>query len=645
MGADAVFDAALQRAGVVRAYSIEQLFAAAQLLCSRHRVLGPRLAILTNGGGLGVMAVDRAMDLKLALAPLQPATLQALDAALPPQWSHGNPVDILGDADAARFAQTLPLLLQDSSVDAVLVLLSPQGMTDTVGTAEQVAAVARDSSKPVLACWMGDADHPRIQGLFAAAQVPRFDSPEAAVEAFAFLANHARNQQHLLQMPAPTAPGTQADLAEARRIVQRVVAENRNMLDMLESKALLAACAIPVNASVLCRDIEDAVQAAERVGFPVALKVHARALSHKSDVGGVRLGITGVQALREAWHGVVEAVAGHAPGVRLEGMTVEAMVQARHGRELLVGVVRDPVFGPAISFGAGGVAVEVLQDASVALPPLNSLLAERLIDSTRVATLLGAFRGMPAVPRAALVQVLRRVSELVCAVPELRALDINPLLADEGGVLALDARVEVGPVPDAMRPYAHLAIHPWPVERVQRVRLRDGTDVLLRPIRAEDAAVEQRFVRDLSPQTRHFRFMQEIHELPLELLARFSQPDFDQELSLVAILEHESGEEELLGMAGYTRDPGGNSCEFALVVADAWQGKGLGTALMMALFEAAREMGYLEMHAEVLATNSGMLELMRALAFHVTEHPDDSALRRVSRPLQSPLPNDDFPRV
>lgn len=638
VGTDAVFDAALQRAGAVRAFSLEQLFAAGQLLCSGHRVPGSRLAILTNGGGLGVMAVDRAVDLGLDLATLDVATLGALDAVLPPQWSHGNPVDILGDADATRFARALPLILQDAGVDGVLVLLSPQGMTDTLGTAEQVAAVARDSGKPVLACWMGDAADARIHAAFAAARVPRFDSPEAAVEAFSFLASHARNQQQLRQMPAPAAPDSRADLAAARRIVAQVVAENRNMLDMLESKALLAACAIPVNPSHLCHSVGEAVQAARTLGYPVALKVHSRAISHKSDVGGVRLDLSDAKALRRAWQEVEESVARFAPGVRLEGMTVETMLQPRHGRELLIGVTRDPVFGPVISFGSGGIAVEVLKDASVALPPLNTRLARKLIDATRISAMLGEFRGMPAVPPQALVDVLRRVSELVCAVPELRALDINPLLADGSGVIAVDARVEVGPVAPDAGPHDHLAIHPWPVERIGHVQLRDGSSVLLRPIRPEDAEPGQRFVQGLSPQTRHFRFRQELVELPAGLLARFSQPDFGHELTLVATREESAGIEELLGMAAYTRDPAGNSCEFALIVTEAWQGRGLGTALLLALLRAAREGGYAEIHAEVLAENTPMLELLRYLGFDIQAHPQDSALCLVRRSLQEALP-------
>jgi acetyltransferase len=442
VGGDAVFDAVLRRSGVVRVRSIEQLFAAAQLLSSRCLIEGRRLAILTNGGGLGVMAVDRAMDLGIELAILSADSITQLNACMPPYWSHANPVDILGDASAERYASALQAILPDHGVDGVLVMLSPQAMTDIEGCARVVADVAAASDKPVLACWMGGAHMGVARAGFTAAGVPHFDSPETAVEAFAFLATHCHNQRLLQQTPAPIDDPYTADVATARMIVAKARAQGRNLLDMLESKALLRVFNIPVSPSVLCRSSEEALLAADSVGYPVVLKIHSGEISHKSDVGGVRLNIKDAQMLTSIYSEMLASVQRLQPSAVVEGVVVEPMHHSKHGRELMVGMVCDPVFGPALSFGAGGTQVEVLQDCAIALP-LDSMLIEDMISKTRVAKLLGTFRGMPAIDRLALHQVMQAVSRMVCELPELASLDINPLVADENGVIALDARIEL----------------------------------------------------------------------------------------------------------------------------------------------------------------------------------------------------------
>jgi acetyltransferase len=632
VGADDVFDAALQRAGVVRAMTIEQLFAAAQLLATQHRVSGNRLAIVTNGGGLGVMATDRAIDLGITMASLSADTLARLNEALPPQWSHGNPIDLIGDATSQRYLDAVSACLKDPGVDGVLAMLSPQAMTDPLACAQAVIDAQTNQPKPVLACWMGEQQVEAATRLFSAHHVPSFSSPESSVEAFAYLAKFYESQQLLMQVPGPLATRSEPDVDGARLIIESVLAQNRSVLTITESKALLHAFAIPATPSIECHSANDALVAAETLGFPVAMKIHSADITHKSDVGGIRLNISNANAIRSTYLDLLEEVQNKYPDAKIEGVTVEPMHLPAHGRELLVGVIRDPVFGPAITFGSGGTQVEVIRDRAIALPPLNTFLAEKMIAQTRVARLLGDFRNMPAVKMDALVQVLRRVSEMVCELPEIKALDINPLIADENGVMALDARIEVEHQAPSLDRYAHMAIHPYPSHLVSLWQLADGTNIKIRPIRPEDASIEQSFVRKLSPQSKYFRFMASLNELTQTMLVRFTQLDYNRELALIAVLER-PGKETELGVARYVMNPDGESCEFALVVADEWQNKGIGSRLMKALIEAARQRGFKIMDGEILGDNHNMLKLVGSLGFSIRVHHDDQNIRVVKKPL------------
>ena len=632
VGTDDVFDAALQRAGVVRAMTIEQLFSAAQLLATEHRVSGNRLAIVTNGGGLGVMATDRAIDLGVAIASLSEDTLAQLNNSLPPQWSHANPVDILGDASAERYQAAISACLSDPGVDGVLVMLSPQAMTDTLACAQAVIDARHVNTKPVLACWMGAQQVADANRLFSQHHLPCFPNPESSVEAFAYLASYYQNQQLLVQVPGPLIERSEPDVDGARLIIESVLAEKRTVLNIIESKALLHAFAIPVTQSIECDSANDALVAAESMGFPVAMKIHSPDISHKSDIGGVRLNIGNAHSIRSTYHELLEEVKNKNPDVKIKGVTIEPMYMSSHGREILIGVIRDAIFGPAITFGAGGAQVEVLRDRAVALPPLNTFLAEKMISQTRIAHLLGSFRNMPAVNMGALVQVLRRVSEMVCELPEIKALDINPLIVDENGVMALDARIVVAHPSPSLDRYAHMAIHPYPNHLVSQWQLADGTNIKIRPIRPEDASIEQSFIRELSAQSRYFRFMQGINELTQQMLVRFTQLDYSRELALIAVLES-PGQETELGVARYVMNPDGESCEFALVVADKWQHKGIGSNLMNALIEAARQRGVKRMEGEVLANNQNMLKLTENLGFSHHTNSDDPGIRNAIKLL------------
>ncbi|MDX1610317.1 MAG: bifunctional acetate--CoA ligase family protein/GNAT family N-acetyltransferase [Halofilum sp. (in: g-proteobacteria)] len=631
VGADDVFEAALRRAGVVRADTIEQLFSAARILSENPRIGGNRLAVVTNGGGPGVMAADRAAALGLELPPPSPATVEELDASLPPHWSRANPIDLRGDSGPRHYGAALAAVLRDRQFDAVLVILTPQAASAPHEAAAAVIEAARGSRRPVLACWMGGEQVESAWDAFDEARVLHFPSPEAAVEAFGYLAAHRRNRQLLLQVAGPLAAQAPPDVGAARAIIERALDAGRDQLSQVESKGVLRAFGIPVNESVLTRSTDEAVAAAESAGLPVAMKISSPDVLHKSDVDGVRLDVESAEAVRATWRDLVEGVRARRPGAAIDGVTVEPMHGDPHGRELLVGVVRDAVFGPVLSFGAGGIAVEVLRDRTVELPPLNSFIAAGMIERTRIARLLGEFRQMPPVDRDALEAALLRVSEMVCELPHLQEMDINPLVAGPAGVLALDARITVAR-PSAGGRYAELAIHPYPAHLETPLQLKDGTAVTIRPIRPEDAEMVQSFVRGLSEESSYFRFMQSLQELTPTMLVRFTQIDYDREMALIAVTGQDGAETEI-GVARYVTNPDGTSCEFALVIADAWQGRGLGTRLMQRLMEVARECGLQTIEGEVLADNAGMLQLMDRLGFSSRTDPEDHSIKRVSRAL------------
>ncbi len=631
VGADDVFDAALERAGVVRTYTIEQLFSAAQILSSGHRLRGERLAILGNAGGPGVLATDHATDMHIELAEITPQTLDKLDGVLPAQWPHANPVDILGDADPERYAQSLDLVLRDANVDAALVMLTPQGMTDPIGCAEAVIKTPRQG-KPVLTCWMGQKQVAPSWDRFAAARVPYFHTPEAAIEAFASLARYNRNQHLLMEVPGSLSEHAEPDIEGARMIIEGALGEGRRILSSLESKALLTAFRIPVMPAMLARDANEALVAAQTLGLPVAMKISGKGLTHKSDVGGVRLNIRSAAGVRTTYREIIEAVQRTHPDAEIDGITVERMADTRNARELLIGVVRDPVFGPAISFGAGGTQVEILKDRAIALPPLNSLLIESMVERTRIARLLKDFRDLPAIDNEALEHALLRVSEMVCELPEIQEMDINPLIATDRGVVAVDARFVVAPAATGPDRYAHMAIHPYPTHLTQRWQLADSTDMLIRPIRPEDAEAEQNFVLGLSEESKYFRFRQTLNALTPEMLVRFTQIDYDREMAFIAVTE-QGGKEIEIGVTRYITNPDHESCEFALVVADAWHGKGIGSRLMEQLMRTAHARGLRRMEGEVISRNLPMLKLMARLGFTVRPSPDDPEIQLVARAL------------
>ncbi|HEX5338073.1 MAG TPA: bifunctional acetate--CoA ligase family protein/GNAT family N-acetyltransferase [Gallionella sp.] len=632
VGADDVFDAAVSRVGVVRVQTITQLFTAAKALSCGFRPVGNRLAIVTNGGGPGVMATDRAADLGLTMATLSDATIQYLNEYLPPNWPHGNPVDIIGDAQADRYHHAVKACLEDENVDGVLAILTPQAMTKPLESAQALIELSVNHSKPLLTCWMGESQVAEARDAFAKAHKPHFRTPEPAVEVFSHLSAYYRNQKLLMQMPGPFSHHVEPDVESARLIIEGAMQEHRKVLTEMESKALLSAFHIPVAKTMVAHSPNEALLIAQQLGFPVAMKVNSHDITHKSDAGGVLLNLNNAHEVRAAYQHIIDNVKQSRPNAKVDGISIEPMIVKPNGRELMIGVTSDPVFGPVITFGAGGTTVEIMGDRAVALPPLNNYLVRELIQETRIAKMLGSFRNLAPADMNALEDVLLRVSEMVCELPLLKEMDINPLILDETGVLAADARVMVEyRLPSADR-YAHMAIYPYPTHLVSQWQLADGTDITIRPIRPEDADLVQKFVHELSEESKYFRFMNSVQELTETMLVRFTQIDYSRELALIAVAKEQNVEVEL-GVARFAINPDGASCEFALVIADNMQGKGLGQKLMVSMMEAARSKGLTVIEGEVLSNNHKMLKLMTRLGFVCKSSEEDQGVIKVTKPL------------
>jgi acetyltransferase len=628
VGADDVFDAALRRAGVVRLANVGQMYAAASALFSHFRPRGKRLAIITNGGGPGVMAADHAADIDIPLAQLDPATLTRLNEILPPNWSKANPIDILGDADPARYGAALQACIDDDHVDGVLAILTPQAMTDPTQAARTVIEVARQSDKPLVTCWMGEEQVSEARKLFKGAGIPTFRTPEPAVDLFSHISNYYRNRQLLMQTPPSISEQAPPRLESARLVIETALMEGRKVLNEMESKAVLAAFRIPIAQTVVARSASEAMVLAEELGLPVVMKIDSPQIVHKTDSGGVRLNLNGLAAVRDAWLEIMDEVKKNRPDAHINGIAIEPMIQKPNGRELVVGMMRDKIFGPTIVFGSGGTSIEAYNsERAVALPPLNPVLVADMLASTRTTARLGEFRNMPPVDMAAIESVLLRVSAMVCELPWISAMDINPLIVDENGAVAVDARITIENMPITAGRYDHMAIHPYPSHLKTGFQAKDGSQVTIRPIKPEDVRMEQEFVKALSPESRYMRFMNTIREVSPAQLIRLTQIDYDREMAFVATID-EDGMEKELGVVRYATNPDGESCEFAIVVADDWQGKGLARRLMGTLIDTARSGGLRYMHGDFLAENSRMLAFVASLGFVLSAHPEDHGLKR-----------------
>ncbi|MCL4791869.1 MAG: bifunctional acetate--CoA ligase family protein/GNAT family N-acetyltransferase [Gammaproteobacteria bacterium] len=613
-GSDLVYDAAIARAGMLRVDTMQQLFLAAETLTRFRDNLGEQLAILTNGGGAGVMAADHAAHVGVDLCELDPATLARLNAQMPANWSRSNPVDIIGDAPAGRYVQALEALNADPGAGAVLFIHSPTAIVPSADIARALAPLASQSPPRVMGCWMGDESVAEARAIFRAAGIAGYETPEEAVRAFSMLTTYRRNQAQLIEAVPVHPPGVpEADPDAVIRLVRQVLDSGRDMLTEPEAKAVLAAYGIPV---VLTRSVSadpaEAVRAAGSIGFPVALKILSKDISHKSDVGGVVLDLASAEDVQHSATAMLERVRKLRPTARIEGFAVQAMIRRSHAQELIIGASIDSVFGPVILFGQGGTAVEVLADRAIALPPLNLPLARALVAGTRVARLLKGFRDTPPADVNAVYSVLVTVSRLLADIAEIAELDINPLIVNHEGAIALDARIRLSAAAPAGA--LNFAIRPYPAHLIESLDWK-GRALTLRPIRPEDEEQHLEFLAHLDPEDVRQRVFYSKRNIERSELARLTQIDYGREMAFIAVATGPDGREQTLGVVRATADPDNCEAEFGIIVRSELKGEGLGELLMGKLIRTFREQGTRALVASVLPENTRMLELARSLGF------------------------------
>jgi len=637
-GSDSVYDAAFRRAGLLRVLDLDQLFAAAETLGRQKPFAGKRLAILTNGGGVGVLAVDRLIDLGGTLAALSAGTVSRLDAALPPTWSRANPVDIIGAADAARYAGALEALLADRENDGVLVLNVPTALASASESARAIVdVVAKErakglGNKPVFAVWLGE--DPTATRAFEGARIPHFATEADAVRGFMQLVRYREAQSELMETPDALPHDFIPDTATALRIVEGVVRDGRTWLDPLEATALLRAYAIPTAPVILAETAGAAVAAAHPIlaeGGTVAVKILSPDIVHKSDIGGVQLDLTTEDAVRRAAQDILDRAARLKPGARVTGVTVQPMVRRAKARELIAGIADDPTFGPVVVFGRGGTAVEVINDKALALPPLDLKLAGDLIARTRVARILKAYRDVPAADEHAVALVLVKLAQLAADLPEVRELDINPFLADSDGVIAVDARVAVAKVEGRKgRGHPRFAVRPYPGEWERTVTVRDGRQAFVRPVRPEDEELFMAFVKRVTDEDLRLRFFAPVREFSHAFLARLIQIDYARAIAFVAI-DPRTG--EMMGVVRLHADANHETGEYAILLRSDLKGIGLGWQLMRLMIEWAKAEGLSTIEGQVLRENTIMLDICRGLGFAIRPDPADPDIRIVTLPI------------
>ncbi len=627
-GSDQVYDAAFQRAGLLRVYDFEEIFSAVETLARARPLYGERLAIVTNGGGIGVMAMDELIQQGGLAATLSEETWAELDAVLPATWSRANPVDIIGDAPGERYAEACRIMLAAKECDAVLVMHAPTATADSVEAAKAVISAAKESKRNLLTCWVGGAAVGPARRLFREAGLPTYHTPRQAVRAFVHMVNHRRSQALLIETPR-SAPKEFVRATETARLVteSRLANDGPDMMSEAEAKAVLSAYGIPTVETHIVRSPEEAAEKAGDMGFPVALKILSDDISHKSDVGGVDLFLDSPRAVLAAAKHMQESISERMPEAQLQGFTVQHMANRPGAHEVFMGVTQDAVFGPVILFGHGGTTVEVIADRAVALPPLNMKLARDLILRTRIAKLLQGYRNRPAADIDSLCLTLMQLSQLIIDIPEILEVDINPLLADEKGVLALDARIRVGPVHGSG--LARLAIRPYPEKLEETVTLPSGREVLFRPIRPEDEPEHYAFLSQLTPEDIRFRFFGQVGQLPHSQMARLTQIDFDREMAFIASASLPEGGRETLGVVRTVTDPDNESCEFAIVIRSDLKGQRLGRSLLEKMIRYCRQRGTKKMVGEILQENLPMLRLAKRVGFEQVGAPEEGVVQVV----------------
>jgi acetyltransferase len=612
-----VYNAAFKRAGVVPVHEIRDLFNCASVLDSRFLPAGVRMAIVTNAGGPGVIAADAVREHGGELSQLSKKTIAHLDSFLPSYWSHTNPVDVLGDADLDRFVSAVNACLSETSVDGIIAVYTPQGAASSTALAESVAAVAEERIKPILTVWMGEDEVREGRQLFYSKNIPTYRSPEAAIKTYMYMSNYKRNLDLLYETPEELSVGISPPSSHLKLLARRALEEGNTVLTEDKADKFIDAYGIPRARGTLCTSVEQAVAAAYSVGYPLVLKIVSPDVIHKADAGGVIVGIRAEAELREAFSRIMSNVREKSPEARIEGVYVQKMITGVD-HELILGSKKDGDFGSVILFGSGGMGVEVFRDFSIGLPPLNQILARRMMEETKIwAVLKSGLRTKPPANLRLLEEIIVKFSNLVVDFPEIAEIDLNPLAVCADGIYALDSRMILDPqVSDDEDPYRHLVIMPYPVKYVTPWRLKDGTEVLLRPIRPEDEPMEAELISGLSEETSRFRFFQPIRNITHEMLVRYCNIDYDREMAMIA--EYTKGRKKRnIGVGRLITEPGEKRAEFALVVADDFQGKGLGKKLLDMLIGIGEERGLESIYGIVLPDNRRMMLLCRALGFEI----------------------------
>jgi len=631
-GSDEVLAAAFRRCGVLRVQTMGQLFYVAEVLGKQPRPKGPRLAILTNAGGPGVLATDTLIGVGGELAELAPETMEALNGILPREWSHNNPIDILGDATPERYAKAVEIVSKDPNTDGLLTILTPQAMTDPTQIAEQLKPFAKLEGKPILASWMGGTGVAAGEQILNRAGIPTFAYPDTAARIFHYMWQYTYNLRGLYETPAMPIDfeQTAARHAEAAKTIEEARKAGRTILTEVESKKVLAAYGIPTVETQIAKSADEAATLAKKIGYPVVLKLYSETITHKTDVGGVKLNLTDADAVRRAFRSIEASVAEKAGAQHFQGVTVQPMIKL-DGYEIILGSSLDVQFGPVLLFGTGGQLVEVFKDRALALPPLNTTLARRMMEQTKIYTALKGVRGRKAVDLAALEQILVRFSHLVVEQRWVKEIDINPLLASEDRLIALDARVVLhGPeVTEAMLP--KLAVRPYPAQYVAPWTMKDSTEVMIRPIMPEDEPLLVKFHETLSEQSVYMRYFHMIalsQRIAHERLTRICYVDYDREIALVADYKNPaSGEHELLGVGRLTKQPGTEEAQFAILVSDPVQSRGLGSELLKRLVEIGRKENVRRITAEILTDNYPMQKVCERLGFRLERDAEEGVVK------------------
>ncbi len=621
-GNDAVFDAAFKRAGVIRVKTVEELFNCAQTLAMQKRPSGNRLAIVTNAGGPGVIATDYLIEKGGVLARLSDETMEKLNDVLPAAWSHSNPVDVLGDADEERYTQATEICMNDPGVDGLLILLTPQAMTNAAEVARNLVTLPTRGRKTILASFMGEDDVNTGVEILEQGNIPAFNAPEAAVDCFMNMYSYSRNLDLLYETPDSIPREFKPRTEENRKMIEKVFSEKRTALTQAEAREFLGNYDIPVIRSEVATTAAEAGDAAEKMGCPVAVSILSPDVLHKTDVGGLQLNIKTREEAEAAFVEITESVKKHVPDADIQGVVVAEMMSKKY--ELIIGANKDPIFGPTIVFGMGGVAVEVFKDTNIGLPPMNMALAQRLIEDTKIYTLLRGYRGMQGVDIPSIQFLLYKFAYLLIDFPEVKEIDINPFAVDHEGGAVLDGKVilDESVMGKKAKKYSHLVISPYPDEYVREFVMKNGEKVVLRAIKPEDEPLEGEMFTTFSERTQRFRFFQLIKDITHEMLIRYTQIDYDREMAIIAEHTDKDGKKRMLGVVRLIADPYNETAEFAIVVGDPWHGQGLGNAFTDMILEIARERGYQKITANVLKDNFIMKHIFEERQFKIEGNED-----------------------